>query len=119
MNAIRKKDGFFIGLSEYVYDRDGNEYTWDEIDLVLNGKLQSQVEDEHRTELRERYAGMAMQAIISNQELLEECTNFIETDGKRGFFDYGGMKNGGDKVAKLAVAYADAMVDKLRRNKEE
>ena len=67
--------------------------------------------------LREKYAGLAMQAIISNQELLEENTNFIETDGKRGFYDYAGMKNGNDRVAKLAVAYADAMVEELRINK--
>lgn len=34
MRAIRKKDGFYFQLSNEVFDEKGNDYTWDEVDLV-------------------------------------------------------------------------------------
>ena len=117
MNALRLKDNAFIKLGKTVFDENGNEYSWQELQICPSDWAEVYVgpsQKELRL-LREKYAGLAMQAIISNQELLEEHTNFIETDGKRGFYDYAGMKNGNDKVAKLAVAYADAMVEALKK----
>ena len=99
-----------ITMDVFVEYGTGKEWQYNEIALENEDKIGS-----YWFNKRNEFAGLAMQAIISNQELLEECTNFIETDGKRGFYDYGGMKNGNDKVAKLAVAYADTLVEELKK----
>lgn len=78
MNAIRKKDGFFIGLSECVYDRDGNEYTWDEIDLVLGDVFDFQIEKNESATLSDGvfivgsgYLGFCVISVSTNGGIVE------------------------------------------------
>lgn len=68
MNALRKSDHYYFELSEYIYDKDGNEYNWDEVILCpLEGEdVNYRLLQEKKEELREKYAGMAMQAFITN-----------------------------------------------------
>ena len=40
MKAKVKSLGSVVDLSEYVYDEDGNEYTWDEVELIDDDKWQ-------------------------------------------------------------------------------
>ena len=87
MNAIRKKDGFFMRLGDYVYDQDGTEYKWDEVDLVINGNLQSDIKSVDWNILRNQAAIAAMQGIM-------------------GFF--GSLDYNRETIAELAVKQADA-----------
>ena len=40
MKAKVKSLGSVVDLSEYVYDEDGNEYTWDDVELIDDDKWQ-------------------------------------------------------------------------------
>lgn len=70
MNAIRKKDGFLMEMSDEIYDRHGNEYTWDEVDLLINGAPQSYFGNTDWESLRNQAAIKAMQAQISDHKAM-------------------------------------------------
>lgn len=96
MNAIRKKDGFLMRLSDKVYDLKGNDYTWDEVELVINGKPQSELfSDVDYEALRNQAAIAAMQGVM----------NFF------GSIDYNR-----ETIAKLAVEQADALIEELKKS---
>jgi hypothetical protein len=96
MNAIRKRDGFLMRLQDKVYDLYGYAYTWDEVELVINGKPQSElVSDVDYEALRNQAAIAAMQGV----------TNFF------GSIDYNR-----ETIAKLAVEQADALIEELKKS---
>ena len=65
--------------------------------------------NKEQRELRERYAGLAMQAIISDHEAMNKIQIVLEEIG------YQYENDSAVVVAKLAVSYADALIEKLRK----
>lgn len=98
MRAIRKKNNYFFKLSEEVYDLDGNEYLWK--DLILCPEDDEQVnyrlEQLEIEKLRQEYAGMAMLGIMAFRASIDYTR---------------------EKVAKLAVQQADALIAELTKKK--
>lgn len=112
MNAVRKKDGFLMRLSDKVYDLDGYAYTWDEVELVINGKPQSElVSDVDYEALRNQAAIAAMQAQVSSFKTMENLVSILK---KRGDEEAEAL---GILVAIRSVAYADALIAELKKEK--
>ena len=107
MNALRKKDNHFFELYEYAYDKDGNEYRWDELILCpLEGEqVNYRISQEKEEELRERYAGMALQGIIGNPLLLE--ANIKQAKDKQ--------EDEVEVICKGAVEWADELIKQLKK----
>ena len=109
MNAIRKKDGFFMRLSDKVYDLDGSAYTWDEVELVINGKTQSEmVSDVDWDALRNQAAIAAMQGMVSSHVTIEKIVYLLK---ERGDEEAVGLEK---TVAERAVAFADELIRQLK-----
>lgn len=103
MNAVRKKDGFFMRLHDKVYDQDGNDYTWDEVELVINGRLQSElVSDIDYEALRNHAAIAAMQGMLFNLTSYGKVSKELDIPIE-------------EVVASGAVAYADALIERLKK----
>lgn len=112
MNAIRKKDGFLMRLSDKVYDLDGYAYTWDEVELVINGRLQSElVSDVDWEALRNQAAIAAMQAQVSSYKTMESIVNILKERGDEKAEALEVL------VAMRSVACADALIAELRKEK--
>lgn len=62
MKARVKETGEIIELIDVVYDENGNEYFREDLE-ILN-------EPDYWEKLKHQYAGMAMQGILSNNDLL-------------------------------------------------
>lgn len=111
MNAFREKDRHFFELSNVVYDKEGNGYKWE--DLVLcpleDEKVNYRMSQERIEGLREKYAGMAMQAIISDHKGMSNIQNALENSGTD-------RDNTLQRVvAEQAVNFADALIEELRK----
>ena len=71
MNALRLKDNAFIKLGKTVFDENGNEYSWQELQICPSDWAEVYVgpsQKELRL-LREKFAGLAMQALIPYYEV--------------------------------------------------
>lgn len=98
MYAIRKKDYFYFELSDVVKDKKGNEYSLNDIVLVPTEASQVIYKQtaEQLAEARYRYAGMAMQSLLS----LHGGTEGIDLE----------------KLSKKSVKIADALVKELLKD---
>ena len=113
MNALRLKDNAFIKLGKTVFDENGNEYSWQELQICPSDWAEVYVgpsQKELRL-LREKFAGLAMQAILSNSN--REVLGIFKTQADIE------QKDIRQIVARSAVELADALVEELRNNKEE
>ena len=63
----------------------------------------------YEQELRERYAGMAMQAIISDHETIKELVNLLQSKGDT---KADGLER---SVAQQSIYFADALVEQLKK----
>lgn len=106
MKAIRKSDGLVFDLSEFVYDTDGNEYQWSEVDLV------TEVNNDDMSHVRNLAATKAMEALITIEYTDKE-------QHKRTVEKMVAQKVSlADIIAKDAVIFADALCDELVKNKK-
>ena len=106
MKAIRKKDGLVFDLSEFVYDTDGNEYHWSEVDLVTD------VNNDDMSHVRNLAATKAMEALITIEYTDKE-------QHKRTVEKMVAQKVSLSAIiAKDAVIFADALCDELVKNKK-
>ena len=99
MKAKVKSLGSVVDLSEYVYDEDGNQYTWDEVELIDDDKWQH---------YRIQAAIAAMQGMIANPQTFEQLVR------DKGYKEI----RGGDKSQIIAIAsvmYADALIAELQK----
>ena len=113
MNALRLKDNAFIKLGKTVFDENGNEYSWQELQICPSDWAEVYVgpsQKELRL-LREKFAGLALQAILSNSN--REVLGIFKTQADIE------QKDIRQIVARSAVELADALVEELRNNKEE
>ena len=113
MNALRLKDNAFIKLGKTVFDENGNEYSWQELQICPSDWAEVYVgpsQKELRL-LREKFAGLAMQAILSNSN--REVLGIFKTQADIE------QKDIRQIVARSAVELADALVEELRKSKEE
>ncbi len=106
MNAIRRKDGYFFRLSEFVYDENGNEYRWDEVDLV------TEVNNDDMSHVRNLAATKAMDTLITIEYTDKEqhkrtVEKMVEQKVSLAAI-----------IAKDAVIFADALCDELVKNKK-
>ena len=97
MKAKVKSLGSVVDLSEYVYDEDGNEYTWDEVELIDDDKWQH---------YRIKAAIAAIQGLVSNEIHLNHADKVAEEKGI----------NTSTFLAKCAIDCADALVEELKRS---
>lgn len=106
MKAIRKSDGLVFDLSEFVYDTDGNEYQWSEVDLVTD------VNNDDMSHVRNLAATKAMEALITIEYTDKE-------QHKRTVEKMVAQKVSlAAIIAKDAVIFADALCDELVKNKK-
>ena len=96
MKAKVKSLGSVTDLSEYVYDEDGNQYTWDEIELIDDDKWQH---------YRIQAAIAAMQGMLANPE---HHKTQVESGVPCSYF-----------YAVNAVMCADDLITELKKRKED
>lgn len=99
MKAKVKSLGSVVDLSEYVYDEDGNEYTWDELELIDETNWQHYLI---------QAAIAAMQSYISDGERMALVSKKFDYDDKiiSKF------------IAEGAVMYADALIAELQKKQD-
>ena len=85
--------------SSIYIDKDGLEHSIEEFEFTHSG-----LTSEYWEKLKHRYAGQAMEAMLTNPELLEVVTE------KKGLT----KKEYAEKVACVADIYATALVEKLK-----
>jgi hypothetical protein len=104
MKAKVKSLGSVVDLSEYVYDEDGNEYTWNEVELIDDDKWQH---------YRIQASIAAMQGQLANDESVKQM---IET------LDYVSLpdktKAYMNLVAQSSVMLADALIAELQKKQD-
>lgn len=92
MKAKVKSLGSVVDLSEYVYDEDGNEYTWDEVELIDDDKWQH---------YRIQAAIAAMQGMLANPAYQKVQ---VESGEPFGYF-----------YAMNAIMCADVLIEELQK----
>lgn len=105
MNAIKKRNGELIRLSEYVYDENGNEYRWEDLTLV------SQVDNIMLEQMRNEMAAKAQQALIQSTYTDREFNKIMVGRMTDRHMSLAGI------IAMDAVTYADALVKELAKGK--
>lgn len=100
MKARVKATGEIIELCNMEYDENGDEYYRDELELI------DDYEPDYWEKLKHQYAGMAMQGILSNNDLL----NFL-CNGKDGMLI-------SDVVINNANAIATVLVNRLKEEEK-
>ncbi len=95
MKAKVKSTGVIFECSDYIYDNDGNEFTWGEIELINKPDY---------NQVRIQAAIAAMQGILSNETLSASVGKIARDDGR----------NNIEIMAKAAVELADALVKELK-----
>ena len=95
-----------ISQDVYVEYGTGEEYYYNQLVLENEDKISS-----YWFDLRNQYAGMAMGAIISDRESMVKIATLLNERNSEG--DLGLEK----VVAERSVAFADALVAELRRDK--
>lgn len=100
MHALRLKGmrQHYFELDDVVKDKEGNEYHWKDITLVPSDgeEIITTPSQERERQLREGYAGMAMQAIIGNNKLCEKDPD-------------------ASLICKSAVEIADTLISELKK----
>lgn len=85
MKAKVKSLGSVTDLSEYIYDEDGNEYTWDELELIDDDKWQH----------------YHIQASIAAMQTIADALGSVDYNK--------------ELIAKHAVELADALIEELKK----
>ena len=95
MKALRLRDNFYLELKDEVKDTKGIIYTFKELMLVPEDgeEVHYKLSENDKIELRQRYAGLAMQGMLAN------------SSGK-GVLSPNNVARGGGK-------YADALIKEL------
>lgn len=105
MHAFRKKDGLYIKLSDYVYDEQGNEISWEDVTLV------SEVNNDVLEHVRNAAAVNAQQALIQATYTDREFNKTMVGRMTDRHMSLAGI------IAMDAVTYADALVKELAKGK--
>ena len=100
MKAKIKSLGSVVDLSEYVYDEDGNEYTWDEVELIDDDKWQ---------QVRIQFVGQISSSIMSDcefyaQGIVDEC----KMSGKSYL----------EVISQMSLELADALIEELKKEEK-
>lgn len=95
MKALRLRDNFYLELKDEVKDTKGIIYTFKELMLVPEDgeEVHYTLSKNDKIELRQRYAGLAMQGMLANS--------------------FGEDVLSPDNVAKMSIKYADALIKEL------
>ena len=105
MKARVKATGEIVSINEFCALKDSGERTYYWSNAL---ELLTQDNPDYWTRLEHTYAGMAMQAMLANPEVLQTVTSATELLAK----DYA------EKVAIVADRYATALVKELKEKEE-
>lgn len=112
MRALRKKDGYFFQLFGFVYDEDGNEFSWNDIDLAPEeGEETEWLGPEIEIDWERRRYEIAKAIFpFASQLTTDTFRSGRKVEGSAG-------KTVMQVCAETTLYYADALIEELKKQK--